>query len=279
MRPLLSVWSVGPGGNMALKKGSGVKVINVRGGDDDDGIVIDSRGKARNKNLDEGRGPSIKKKKKPKVQERESLVPEDNTFKVGQDPKKKKKKAKEGELLPAKKKSSLSKELALPASAVSLKKKAKGKQDVMAAVEEYVHLPQPVDEFDAETRRIFEQLVRTAGRLEEQMEDRIYNKDVYALNTIYSQIREVIADLRATRDISAQISELEAVVLRPYQMIVAQGFTDIYFHMIGSITKNVKDEDIRAELEKKMKATLGEVAQQVTEEYPLALERMRKVLL
>uniref|UniRef100_A0AB39CEB5 Uncharacterized protein n=1 Tax=Pseudomonas phage HRDY3 TaxID=3236930 RepID=A0AB39CEB5_9VIRU len=263
---------------MAVKKGSGVKVRTVRGGDDDDGIVIDRKGKPRNSNLDEGRGPGIKKKKKIKPKEREDLTPEDNTFKVGKDPlKKKKKKAIEGDYLP---KASNSKELAMvSAGPVALKKKAKGKQDVLQAVEEYVHLPQPVDEFDAETRRIFEQLVRTAGRLEDQMEERIYNKDVYALNTIYSQIREVIADLRATRDISAQISELEAVVLRPYQQIVAQGFTDMYFHMMGAITKFVKDEDIRAELEKKMKNTLGEVAETVTEEYPKALDRMRKVLL
>lgn len=264
---------------MAIKKGSGVKVRTVRGGgDEDDGIVIDRKGKPRNSNLDEGRGPGIKKKKKIKTEKHETVVIEDKKYKAGQEPvKKKKKKPLEGELLPAK---SSSKELAMvSAGPVALKKKAKGKQDVMAAVEEYVHLPQPVDEFDAETRRIFEQLVRTAGRLEEQMEERIYNKDVYALNTIYSQIREVIADLRATRDISAQISELEAVVLRPYQQIVAQGFTDMYFHMMGAITKFVKDDDIRAELEKKMKNTLGEVAETVTEEYPKALDRMRKVLL
>jgi len=264
---------------MAIKKGSGVKVRTVRGGnDDDDGIVIDTKGRPRNSNLDEGRGPGIKKKKKLKPKEKEAVVIEDKKYKAGQDPvKKKKKKPLEGELLPAK---SSGKELAtVSAGPAALKKKAKGKHDVMQAVEEYVQLPQPVDEFDAETRRIFEQLVRTAGRLEEQMEERIYNKDVYALNTIYSQIREVIADLRATRDISAQISELEAVVLRPYQQIVAQGFTDMYFHMMGAITKFVKDDDVRAELEKKMKNTLGEVAETVTEEYPKALDRMRKVLL
>lgn len=257
-----------------MAKGSGVRVSTVRGGrDDDDGVSIDSRGKPRNKDLDESRGPAVKKKKKLKPKEREDLTPVDNTFKAGKDPvKKKKKKAIEGDFIPA------GKEMVI-AGTTALKKKAKGKHDVISAVEEYVHLPQPVDEFDAETRRIFEQLVHTAQRLEEQMEDRIYNKDVYALNTIYSQIREVIADLRATRDISAQISELEMVVLRPYQQIVAQGFTDTYFHMMGAITKFVKDEDIRAELEKKMKNTLGEVADTITEEYPKALDRMRKVLL
>lgn len=254
-----------------------VKVRTVRGGDDDD-VRVDDRGKLRNKNLDEGRGPSVKKKKKVKVEKHETIVIEDNTYKVGQDPiKKKKKKSVEGELILGQK--SMRTELMLPAGNVALKKKAKGKAITIAAVEEYVHLPAPVDEYDAETRRIFEQLIQTAQRLEEQMEDRIYNKDVYALNTIYSQIREVIADLRATRDISAQVSELEAIVMRPYQQLVAQGFTDMYFHMMGAITKFIKDEDERAEVEKKLKNTLGEVAASVTEEYPKALDRMRKVLL
>lgn len=263
---------------MAKVKSSGVKVRTVRGGDDDD-VRVDDRGKLRNKHLDEGRGPSVKKKKKVKVEKHEPLVVEDNTFKVGQDPiKKKKKKSLEGELLPGSK-SLRSTELMLPAGGVALKKKAKGKATTLAAVEEYVHLPAPVDEYDAETRRIFEQLIQTAQRLEEQMEDRIYNKDVYALNTIYSQIREVIADLRATRDISAQVSELEAIVMRPYQQLIAQGFTDIYFHMMGAISKFIKDEDERAEVHKKLKDTLGEVAASVTEEYPKALDRMRKVLL
>lgn len=262
---------------MAKVKSSGVKVRTVRGGDDDD-VRVDDRGKLRNKHLDDGRGPSVKKKKKVKVEKHEAIVIEDNTFKVGQDPiKKKKKKALEGELLPASK--SMRTELMLPAGGVALKKKAKGKATTIAAVEEYVHLPAPVDEYDAETRRIFEQLIQTAQRLEEQMEDRIYNKDVYALNTIYSQIREVIADLRATRDISAQVSELEAIVMRPYQQLIAQGFTDIYFHMMGAISKFIKDEDERAEVHKKLKDTLGEVAASVTEEYPKALDRMRKVLL
>lgn len=266
---------------MAIKKGSGVKVRTVRGGDDDDGITIDRSGKPRNKALDEGRGPSVKKKKKIKTEKHETIVVEDNKYKAGQDPKPKKKKARavEGELILGSKSLSREVAIAMPAGSVALKKKAKGKATTIAAVEEYVHLPAPVDEYDAETRRIFEQLIATAQRLEEQMEDRIYNKDVYALNTIYSQIREVIADLRATRDISAQISELEAVVMRPYQQIVAQGFTDIYFHMMGAITKFIKNEDVRSEVEKKLKNTLGEAAAQVTEEYPKALDRMRKVLI
>lgn len=253
------------------KKSSAVKPISVRGGDDDG---VDERGKFRNRDAEEGsRGKNLKKKKK-KVEAKEPFTIEDNTYKVGQEPteKKKKKKSKDGSLLKE------VKDL-VPASPAALKKAGKGKQMLVEAIEEYAALPAPADEFDEETRRIFEQLVSLASRLEEQMEDRIYNKDVYALNTIYSQIREVIADLRASRDITAQVQQMEVTVLKPYHMEVAQQFTNIYFHMHGALTKNVADEDLREEILKKLKNSVGEAAEMLTQDYTKAVDRIGKVLM
>ena len=266
------------------------KVRRVSGGDD--GISVDERGKVRNKDADDGNGgrssSNLKKKKKVKPKEREAVVIEDNTYKVGQDKTKKKRKAPitiEGtaELVPEKKKKK-STSLAVvtpkkPATKTALAKKRAGKELVLEAIEEFVALPPVVDEYDAEYRRMFENLISVAGRLEEQMEDRIYNRDVYALNTIYSQVREVIADLRATRDISAQIAELESIVMRPYQMVVAQSLTDLYFHIDGAVSKFVKDSDMRIEIQKKLKNTLSECADNLQAEYGLAIDRARKVLL
>lgn len=269
-----------------MKKNSGDSIHRVSGGNGGD---IDERGKFRNKDADDGggRGSSIlKTKKKKKKVEREVIVIEDNTYKKGSELKKKKRKSPvtiEGtvERIKEKKKSVKTELAVIPkvAGSAALKKKAKGKQQVMEAVEVFVELPPVVDEFDAESRRIFENLISLAGRFEEQMEDRIYNKDVYALNVIYSQIREVIADLRATRDISAQIAELESIVMRPYQMVVAQSLTDLYFHIDGAVSKFVKDSDMRLEIQKKLKNTLAECADNLQSEYGLALDRARKVLL
>jgi len=273
-----------------MKKNSGDTIRRVSGGSGGGGD-IDERGKFRNKEADDGggRGSSIlKTKKKKKAVERVALVIEDNTYKKGSELKKKKRKTPvtiEGtavHIKEKKKKPKASTEIAvLPkvASAAAMKKKAKGKQQVMQAVEAFVELPPVIDEFDAESRRIFENLIHLASRFEEQMEDRIYNKDVYALNVIYSQIREVIADLRATRDISAQIAELESIVMRPYQMVVAQSLTDLYFHIDGAVSKFVKDSDMRIEIQKKLKNTLSECAENLQSEYGLAIDRARKVLL
>lgn len=251
------------------------KTIDVSGGSD-----IDERGKFRNKDADNGSGRSastLKKRKKPKKVEREAVVIEDNTYKAGQDPvKKKRKKSAVGTTIDVK--AVRIPDSKLPAI-VGDKKTAKKRKQMVEAIEEFVTLPPPVDEYDQEYRRMFENSVDLATRLEEQMVDRIYNRDVYALNTIYSQIREIIADLRATRDISAQIAELESVVLGPYHNSVGQALSDLLFNVEGSLLKHVKDRDIQAEIVKKLKDTIYECAMNLQEEYGNTLERARKVLL
>ena len=284
MCPLSSIWR-----EKSMAKRERERIIDVSGGGSD----IDERGKFRNKDADDGSGRSaskLKKKKKLKTEQREAVVIEDNTYKVGQE--KKKKKRKTSEASPFKeekpKKSKIGKTIEgsairipdskLPAI-VGDKKTSKKRAQMVEAIEEYVTLPPPVDEYDQEYRRMFENSVSLATRLEEQMEDRIYNRDVYALNTIYSQIREIIADLRATRDISAQLDELETVVLGPYHRTVGQALSEILFHVEGSITKHVKDRDIQAEVVKKLKDTIYETAMSLQEEYRSTVERARKVLL
>ena len=266
------------------------RIIDVSGGAD-----VDDRGKFRNKDADDGSGRSaskVKKKKKVKTVEREAVVIEDNTYKVGQEKKKKKRAASVDSPLKSDKKklkkSKLGKTIEgevvripdsqLPAI-VGNKKTAKKRAQMVEAIEESVTLPPPVDEYDREYRRMFENSEGLAQRLEEQMEERIYNRDVYALNTIYSQIREIIADLRATRDISAQIAELESTVIGPYHKVVGQALSAILFHVEGTISKFVKDGDLREEIIKKLKNTIYESAVDLQEEYGKAVDRAGKVLL
>lgn len=254
------------------KKGSGDYVVDVSGGKNAD--HIDERGKLRNRDADEAsRGSSAgKKKKKLKKVEREAVVIEDNTYKAGQEKKKKKRKTPitiEGE----------SKQVAVVKSGKTPKNSDKKKNKAMKAIEEFVHLPPPVDEYDAEARRMFEECVRLAGRLEEQMEDRIYSRDVYALNTVYNQIREIMADLRASRDISAQVDEIQTVVILPYHRVVGQTLSDVFFHVEGAIRKFVKDGDLQQEIIKKLKNSIHESAVELQGEFQLATERVRKVLL
>lgn len=257
---------------------------------------VDDFGRVRSMDGDSEGGKAlvaVKKKKKKKPVERDLPVIEDNVYRAGKEtPKKKKEKSEKSKLAkddakPKKKKDKSTDSDRIDVSggrgelvtkAAADKKVAKKKTRAMQAIEEYAMLPPPTDEYDAETRRIFEQLVKTAGRLEEQMEDRIYNKDVYALNVIYSQIREIIADLRAAKDISQQIDELKSIVLMPYHKVCGQSLSEVYFHVEGAVSKFVKDPDQAAEVKKKLKNTIAECAQQIQQEFELALDRIAKVL-
>jgi len=254
-----------------------MKTINISGQRDPN---ID------NPDADAGRRAVKKKKKKTKPVERPEIVIEDNRYKAGQKIEKKKKRKPElieavAEPKKKKTKNSESKAVAVidaPASAKSIKKSAVKRERAMAAVQEFVQLPAPVDEYDAEARRMFEKLVSMASQLEDQMEERIYNRDVYALNTIYSQIRELIADLRASRDISAQLAEIEQLVLMPYHKTVGQTLIDLLFNLQHSIAKEVRDEDARIMIEKKLQNTIHECASSLQQEYLQSIERIKSIL-
>lgn len=258
-------------------------VFDVSGGS----TKIDERGKLRNRDADEAdrgsMGSKGKKKKKSKIEKREAIVIEDNTYKAGQEKKKKKRKTSDStEVILPKKKKRLPVTIEGEKSLVVLKA-TKGDQKKLAkaqaAIEEFNELPPPVDEFDAVIRAKFEAQVDLAARLEEQMEDRIYARDVYALNTVYNQIREMIADLRASRDVSAQVDEIQTVVILPYHRVVGEALGLIFFHVEGSIRKFVKDGDLQEEIIKKLKNSIHESAVQLQGEYNAATDRVRKVLL
>lgn len=256
-------------------------VFDVSGGS----TKVDERGKLRNRDADEAErgssGSKGKKKKKSKVEKHVPVVIEDNTYKAGQEKKKKKRKSSDSEeVLPKKKKRApvtLEGEVnKLPAVTKGSSKKLAKAQ---AAIEEYNELPPPVDEFDAVIRAKFEAQVDLAARLEEQMEDRIYARDVYALNTVYNQIREMIADLRASRDVSAQVDEIQSVVILPYHRSVGQALSDVFYHTEGAIRKFVRDPDLQQEIIKKLKNVIHESAVELQGEFSLATERVRKALL
>lgn len=280
------------GGNMAKK--SRDITIDVSG-------TTDERGKVRNRDAEAaGRGASFKKKKRKK-EERVALVIEDNTYKAGKDSgkvkkkktaviaeepklKKKKKKTKDiDDVKPGKKKKRAPITIEGESKEIVLAKETKGnkklQQKALAAIEEYSKLPPPVDEFDAVIRAKFEAQCELAARLEFQMEDRVYARDVYALNTVYNQIREMIADLRAQRDISAQVVELQTMVLDPYHRVVGETLGLIFFHVEGAIRKFVRDQDLQEEIIKKLKNSVHEGALTLQGEYALALDRIQKVLL
>ena len=216
------------------------------------------------------------KKKKLRREKHVPVEVEDTAYKVGQETKKKKKRPVTEDAPVAKKKKT--RDPNAVASSKSLEKVAQNKQQVMKAVEQYAAIPESTDEYDMQARLMFENLISLASRLEEQMEERIYNKDVYALNVLYSQIRELIADLRASRDISAQIHEMQSAVVTPYHRSAGQAVMNILFQMSHSISEHVKDADRREELLRKLKNSCHDEAARLQGEYLKMPEKIQQVL-
>jgi nucleotide-binding universal stress UspA family protein len=238
------------------------------------GIEIDERGRVKkDKDADESerRGAGVRKKKKrePKKPQFEEV---DEKYERGKDPKAGKKKKKlviEGEC----------KAVATIPKAEADKKIAKKKAKAIAAIEEYANIPESGDEFDNQYRAMFENAVDLAQRLEQQMAERVNSRDVYALNTLYSQIRELIADMRSTRDVTQIVSELQRRACDPFVKLMGQVIIDMFFAMQSNISALVKNNDIREELIKKLQNLAADQGARVQDEYGKMLDQVRNVLM
>lgn len=68
-------------------------------------------------------------------------------------------------------------------------------------------------------------------RLNTQLESALSSRDIYALSTLMSQQREVIADLRTIVDMSEQVEMVQRQVLVPFVSDTTQLLTDVYFQL------------------------------------------------
>lgn len=257
------------------KKRSSDSVYDTSGRD----IEIDDRGRVKkDRDSDEAarRTGTGKKKKRPEKKKLEFEEVPDKKFKSGmtaEDGKKPKKKKRKGLIIEGE-----SKQLATYTPKQAQEKTAKKKAKALKAIEEFALLPDSGDEFDYQYRSMFENAVDLASRLEQQMSEKVNSRDIYALNTLYSQIRELIADMRATRDIGQQISEIEMSVLNPYTKQIGQFVLDLFFSMQSNITSGVKQRDVREDLIKKLGDTAAEAGLRIQAEHATMLDKLRKVM-
>lgn len=261
---------------MKKSKRNSDSVFDVSGRD----VEVDERGRVKkDRDSDEaGRRTGTGKKKKRVVKEAAFEEVPDKKFKSGMDAKdgktKKKKKRKTGLIIEGE-----SKRLAVYTPNQAKEKVAGKKAKAIKAIEEFALLPDTGDEFDSQYRDMFENSVELASRLETQMVDGIIkSSDVYALNSLYSQIRELIADMRATKDIGQQISELEQVALNPFTKQVGQFILDLYFTMQSNISAAVKDRDIREDLLRKLGDAAADAGLRTQGEHAVMVDKVRKVL-
>lgn len=111
-----------------------------------------------------------------------------------------------------------------------LQKQAKNLQDQVDSLNlEGLGGPEAV--FKAEYHKMLRFNSRLIRRMNDQLKEQLSSRDIYALSTLMSQQREVIADLRTIVDMSEQVTMVERQVLIPFVSDATQLLTDVYFQL------------------------------------------------
>lgn len=91
--------------------------------------------------------------------------------------------------------------------------------------------------FKREYKKMLRYNARLIRRMNDQLEQQMSSRDIYALSTLMSQQREVIADLRTLVDMSEQVEMVQRQVLTPFVSESVQLVTDTYYQLRKLITE------------------------------------------
>lgn len=135
------------------------------------------------------------------------------------------------------------------------RKLAKRKQAIVDYAVEASVLPEGSKEreyFDEYTH-IFTSLQKLTRIAEKQYAKSGMSRDVYALCTMYSQMRECIADLRSIQDLSIQSERIITNIIDPMMKSIAQALVEMYFQIEKSMRSTVHSDKEFNELDRQLK--------------------------
>lgn len=117
-------------------------------------------------------------------------------------------------------------------------------------------------------------LIRT---LEKRARHKPQSRDIYALSTLISQQREIIADIRILADFSGQFDGIRTQVLRPLIESVGQNALDVYYQHRKLIMETCKPSETKFALEK-LNELLKEQSRYFQTQYQNAVEAVNSAL-
>jgi hypothetical protein len=126
-------------------------------------------------------------------------------------------------------------------------------------------------------RHMFDKLVTIATILEDNITDKKNGREVYPLMQTYNQIREVIADMRALRDVGAMGALLNDEVLAPMMQSISQDTVDLYQAVIRLHTSHL-DPQQAAALKPKVDQLFSSAATSMQRSYESSLDKSQTVL-
>lgn len=263
----------------------------------DKGISVNDRGRVVIDDIpdDERRRSSSKKKsdakKKMQAFEEESKVALAKKSKKTKgyekdepEPKKKKKRKKKtaGELIESGKTDKVMKRLSkFESKALSVIQKIQGdaydQSDLLPAI-----VVTSESEFLDEYGRIYTNLQTIIRKIEKSMLDPekafVSSKDVYALSTLYSQIRETIADMRSIKDMQAQADSLALHILEPLKSSTGEVIIGLYYKIMQNIRHYVSDERVIESLKNSVDLAASEAGNTLKNDFTVARAKIIDVL-
>jgi hypothetical protein len=104
------------------------------------------------------------------------------------------------------------------------------------------------------------------------------SRDVYALSTLYSQQREVIADIRTMSDLSGQAEMLKDSMLTPFSKGMVQCFADLYYALRKLLIETVAKDQVQFALSH-LDTVIKDMGRAVDSHKTAAEEKIQEILL
>lgn len=124
--------------------------------------------------------------------------------------------------------------------------------------------------------QMFKQCQNIARAIEERFEDRKSPRDVYPLMKIYEQMREIIADLRAIKDVTELGEVINEEVIGPMVENVATILIGFHQSILAWNNSNLDANQI-ASAKHTFDQLLGKSAKEVEQAYHSSLDKMMQI--
>jgi hypothetical protein len=115
-------------------------------------------------------------------------------------------------------------------------------------------------EYFDEYAHIFKSLRKLTRIAEKQYQKSKLSRDIYSLCTLYSQMRECIADLRSIQDLSQQSEKIIAEILDPMMRSMGESLVEMFFLIEKSMREQVKSDKQFQELQRILKEIFAKQA-------------------
>ena len=143
----------------------------------------------------------------------------------------------------------------------------------MILVGEVVGVTNTEQEYMDEYRNMFTSLQQLKTDYELMMGDKPQSKDVYALMSMYSQMRECINDMRLINDSGEQAEHLCRTVLEPFLKSVADSMIQSFYKTMSAITASAPEAQI-VDLTAKLKEITASSSLDVQKSYDTAKDAL-----